>query len=247
MTDIVTRIRGYWDGAAATYDQAPGHNPQTALEWAAWRGVLARLLPPTPARVLDVGAGTGALSVAAAELGHIVTAVDLAPAMLERLRTNAATKDLQVTTVTCRADELPASGSWDAVMSRHLLWTLPDPLGALRCWRAAAPDAGLLLLESMWGSAGGPVGRGRALASGWLNQVRGTHHGHNGHYDEATRAALPLAGGTTPERLIDLVTAAGWRCPRMERLVDVEWAMRRQLPLPDRLLGVNTTFAVVAG
>ncbi len=245
MTDIVTRIRDYWDTAAATYDQVPGHNPQTALEWAAWRGVLSRLLPPAPALVLDVGAGTGALSVAAAQLGYTVTAVDLAPAMLHRLRANAAAKDLQVTTVTGRADELPA-GSWDTVMSRHLLWTLPDPLGTLRCWRAAAPDAGLLLVESMWGGAEGPVGRYRARASGWLQRLRGTHHGHDGHYDDAMRAALPLAGGTTPERLVDLVTAAGWRLPRVERLVDIEWAMRRQLPLPDRLLGVNTRFAIVA-
>lgn len=245
MTDVVTRIRGYWDHAAATYDQVPGHNPQTALEWAAWRGVLTRLLPPAPARVLDVGAGTGALSVAAAQLGHTVTAVDLAPAMLERLRTNAAAKGLQITTVTGQADDLPG-GRWDAVMSRHLLWTLPDPLAALRCWRAAAPDARLLLLESMWGSAGGPVARGRARASSWLQQVRGTHHGHDGHYDEEMHAALPLSGGTTPERLVDLITAAGWRSPRVERLVDIEWAMRRQLPLPDRLLGVNTTFAIVA-
>jgi SAM-dependent methyltransferase len=245
MTEIVTRIRGYWDGAAATYDQVPGHNPQTPLEWAAWRGVLGRLLPSAPARVLDVGAGTGALSVAAAQLGYTVTAVDLAPAMLQRLRTNAAAEDLQLTTVTCPADQVPA-GSWDAVMSRHLLWTLPDPLGALRCWRAAAPDAQLLLTESLWGDAGGPVGRGRACISGWLQQLRGTHHGHNGHYDDTMRAALPLIGGTTPERLVDLVTAAGWRSPRVERLVDIEWAMRRQLPLPDRLLGVNTSFAIVA-
>ncbi|HEX5349311.1 MAG TPA: class I SAM-dependent methyltransferase [Pseudonocardiaceae bacterium] len=246
MTDIVTRIRGYWDHAAATYDQVPGHNPQTALEWAAWRGVLGRLLPPLPARVLDVGAGTGALSVAAAQLRYTVTAVDLAPAMLERLRANAAAEDLQVTTVTSRADEVPA-GTWDAVMSRHLLWTLPDPLGALQCWRAAAPDARLLLLESMWGSAGGPVGRGRSRARDWLQELRGTRHGHDGHYDDAMRAALPLGGGTTPEGLVDLVTAAGWRCPRVERLVDIEWAMSRQLPMPDRLLGVNTSFAIVAG
>ncbi|MGB8200115.1 MAG: class I SAM-dependent methyltransferase, partial [Pseudonocardiaceae bacterium] len=200
MTDIVTRIRGFWDNAAANYDQVPGHNPQTELEWAAWRGVLSRLLPPAPALVIDVGAGTGALSVAAAQLGYTVTAVDLAPAMLQQLRTNATAKDLQVTTVTSRADELPA-GSWDAVMSRHLLWTLPDPLGTLRCWRAVAPDARLLLLETMWGSAGGPLGRARARASGWLHQLRSTHHGHDGHYG----AALPL---------VDLVTTAGWRSPR---------------------------------
>lgn len=245
MTDIVTRIGAYWDRAAATYEQAQGHHPQTALEWAAWRGVLSRLLPPPPARVLDVGAGTGVLSLAAAQLGHTVTAVDLAPAMLERLLANAAAEGLEVSAVTGRADELPA-GSWDVVVSRHLLWTLPDPLGALRCWRAAVPDGRLVLLESLWGSTVDPVERARARAVHWLRQLRGTHHGHDGHYDDAMRAALPLAGGTTPEQLVDLVTEAAWRAPRIERLVDIEWAMTRHQPWPDRLLGVTPAFAVVA-
>lgn len=246
MMDILVRIGAFWNAAAATYEQAVGHHPQTPLEWAVWRGVLVRLLPPAPARVLDVGAGTGVLSLAAAHLGHTVTALDLASAMLQRLRTAAAAEGVEVITVTGRADE-PPPGPWDAVMSRHLLWTLPDPVGTLRSWRAAAPHGRLLLLESLWGNAANPVERSRIRAAGWLRQLRGTRHGHGGHYDEALRAALPLADGTTPEAVVDAVTDAGWPWPRAQRLADVEWAMSRQLPMPDRLLGVNTTFAVAAG
>jgi len=245
MTDIVAHIGAYWNTAAASYEQAEGHHPQTALEWAAWRGVLERLLPAPPARVLDVGAGTGILSLAAAQLGHTVTAVDLAPAMLERLLALATAEDLQVRTVTGRADELPP-GNWDAVMSRHLLWTLPDPLGTLRCWRTAVPDGLLVLLESLWGAAADPDERARSRAGSWLRRWRGTHRSHDGHYDDATRAALPLAEGATPERVLELVTSAGWRAPLLERLFDVEWAMTRHQPWPDRLLGASTTFAVIA-
>lgn len=245
MTDIVERIGAFWNAAAATYEQAPAHHPQTALEWAAWRGVLARLLPPAPARVLDIGAGTGILSLAAAHLGHTVTALDLVPAMLQLLRTTAVADGVDVVTVTGRA-EAPPSGPWDAVVSRHLLWTLPDPVNTLRSWRAAAPQGTLLLLESLWGNAADPVERGRVRVGGWLRQLRGSRHGHGGHYDAAMRATLPLADGATPEILIDVVTTAGWRWPRVERLVDIEWAMSRQLPMPDRLLGVHTTFAVTA-
>ena len=103
-----------------------------------------------------------------------------------------------------------------------------------------------MLLESLWGSAADPRERARGYARNWLRQVRGTRHGHDGHYDDTMLAALPLADGATPERIVDLVTAAEWRAPRIERLVDVEWAMTRHQPWPDRLLGVNTTFAVVA-
>jgi SAM-dependent methyltransferase len=245
MTDIVERIGAFWNNAAATYEQAYGHHPQTALEWAAWRGALARLLPPAPARVLDVGAGTGIISLSVAHLGHTVTALDLAPVMLERLRSIAAADGVEVVTVHGRADE-PPPGQWDVVMSRHLLWTLPDPVETLRSWRAAAPQSTLVLLESLWGNAAGTLGRGRDRAGGWLRQLRGDRRGHDGHYDEAMRAALPLGDGATPEAIVDAVTTAGWRWPRVERLTDVEWAMSRQLPMPDRLLGVHTTFAVTA-
>jgi hypothetical protein len=35
--------------------------------------------------------------------------------------------------------------------------------------------------------------------------------------------------------------------PRLHRLTGVEWAMRGELPWPDRLLGVTPRVAVVAG
>jgi hypothetical protein len=145
-----------------------------------------------------------------------------------------------------RADEPPA-GPWDVVMARHLLWTLPDPVGTLRCWRAAAPHGRLLLLDNLWGNAADPLERSRIRAGGWLRHLRGTRADHGGHYDQALRAALPLGEGATPETIVAAVTDAGWPWPRVQRLADVEWAMSRQLPMPDRLLGVTTAFAVTAG
>jgi ubiquinone/menaquinone biosynthesis C-methylase UbiE len=86
QTETVDETRQFWDTDAETYDRSPSHHPTTALERASWTAVLARLLPPPPARVLDVGAGTGFLSLLAAQLGHRVTALDLSVEMLERLR-----------------------------------------------------------------------------------------------------------------------------------------------------------------
>ncbi len=89
LNDTTERIRGFWDADAATYDQSPSHYPQTPAEWAAWRGALEPVLPAAPSRVLDVGAGTGFLSMIAAGLGHAVTAVDLSEQMLARLSAKA--------------------------------------------------------------------------------------------------------------------------------------------------------------
>ncbi|MGH2650812.1 MAG: SAM-dependent methyltransferase, partial [Actinomycetota bacterium] len=70
MAEVHDRIRDWWDRDAGTYDRSASHAMTDPVEAAAWRAALQRLLPDPPARVLDVGAGTGALSLLAAELGH---------------------------------------------------------------------------------------------------------------------------------------------------------------------------------
>src|SRR5262245_64416616 len=78
------RIREYWDADAHTYDETRSHSISDTLEAAAWRQALAEALPAPGATVLDAGAGTGALSLLAAELGYEVTALDLSTGMLAR-------------------------------------------------------------------------------------------------------------------------------------------------------------------
>jgi SAM-dependent methyltransferase len=149
---VLDDIQQFWDDDAATYDNAPGHRPRTAAERAAWTAALAGLLPPPPARVLDCGAGTGFLSLIAARLGHRVTAIDLSRQMLDRLAAAAAALGVAIETVQAPANQPPA-GPFDAVMERHLVWTLPDPTASLEAWRAVAPNGRLVLVESLWGGA----------------------------------------------------------------------------------------------
>jgi SAM-dependent methyltransferase len=243
--DTTERIRSYWDEDAVGYDRVPGHYPQTPAEWAAWRGAIEPLLPPAPARVLDVGAGTGFLSLAAAGLGHAVTAVDLSGQMLARLTAKASAEHLTVTVLQASADQVPQE-SFGVVMSRHLLWTLPEPEGALRVWRAAAPSGRLLLVETVWGAGQSAAEqlrwRGRRLA----RRLTAAPPGHHAEYDESITSALPFAGGLPPERLVELVEQAGWRTPRLHRLTGVEWILGRQLPWAERLAGTPPVYALSA-
>lgn len=242
--DTIGQIRRYWDEDAATYDDSPQHRPTDPAVVAAWTAALEAVMPPAPARVLDCGAGTGFLSLIAARLGHEVTALDLAPAMLEHLGRRAAAEGLTVETAVGPATD-PPSGRFDVVMERHLLWTLPDPATALSAWRASAPDGRLLLVESLWGEAD-PVERIRGAARRILHRVRGAGPEHHAEYGSVLRRALPLGAGTRPGTLVDLAVAAGWRRPRLCRLADVEWAEGLGLPLPERLVGTAPRFVVVA-
>jgi SAM-dependent methyltransferase len=140
-----------WDAEAATFDQEPDHGLADPDTRAAWLALLTSHLPAAPCRIADLGSGTGTLSVLLADVGHEVDGVDFSPAMVERARAKAGDRP-DVTFVTADAAAPPLEpGTYDAVLCRHVLWALPDPLAALRHWIALLKPAGrLLLVEGNW-------------------------------------------------------------------------------------------------
>jgi SAM-dependent methyltransferase len=244
---LMQEIREFWDEDATVYDSSPDHYPRRPQEQAAWAAALRRLLPEPPASVLDLGAGTGFLSLLLAGQGYRVTALDLSPAMLARLRAKAAERGLDIATV--ESDALnPPSGEFDAVVERHLVWTLPNPGQALAAWHGVAPNGRLVLVEGSWGHAGGAGVDGlRAIARRLARQVRGHEPGHHGHYSDRVRRALPHGEGLTTEDIVALVQASPWGQARLERLRDVEWAHTEGRGLLDDLLGTTPRWAVIAG
>ena len=79
-------------------------------------------------RVLDVAAGNGNASLAAARRGAIVTATDYVGALLEGTAARAAAEGLDITTREADAEDLPfADGEWDVVLSTFGVMFAPNP------------------------------------------------------------------------------------------------------------------------
>jgi ubiquinone/menaquinone biosynthesis C-methylase UbiE len=143
-------VAAHWSRRAAHFDEDFGHSIGSAEERAAWDRVLALVLPKGgPIDALDIGCGTGFLSLEFAVRGHRVTGVDFAPAMLEAARAKAAAGGHAIRYEAADAEALPfATASFDLAASRHLLWTLPHPQAAIAEWiRVLRPGGRLLVVD----------------------------------------------------------------------------------------------------
>ncbi|GGR46100.1 class I SAM-dependent methyltransferase [Streptomyces netropsis] len=156
MTNPAAAIAAYWDAAAPDFDDEPDHGLKAADTRAAWADRLSAWLPSAPADVLDVGCGTGSLSELIAEAGHRVTGVDLAPRMVGQARAKLTAAGLQGRFLVGDAAAPPTGQEkFDVLLSRHLVWTLPDPHAALNEWTGRIRPGGLLVLvEGRWCEAG---------------------------------------------------------------------------------------------
>lgn len=111
-------------------------------------GYVRERLPLAGAAVLDVGCGGGLLSEAMAAEGARVTALDLAPELIEVARLHLLESGLQVDyrlqSVESLAAEMP--GRFDAITCMEMLEHVPDPGSVLAaCARLLKPGGQLFL------------------------------------------------------------------------------------------------------
>ena len=145
-----------WDGEAAAFDEPADHGLRDPAVRAAWRSLLVSLVPAAPARVADLGCGTGTLSLLLADEGYAVDGVDFAPAMVARAVAKAAGRHDVRFGVGDAAEPPLEPGTYDVVLCRHVLWALPDPAAALRRWvDLLAPGGRLVLVEGRWSTGAG--------------------------------------------------------------------------------------------
>lgn len=144
--EIEERVVRYWTRRSRDFG-AVRQNELGSAMGRRWLAELQTHLPQgRPLEVLDVGTGTGFFAVLLAEQGCRVTGIDLTPAMLAEAEALTARRGLAVTFRQMDAQNLQfADGSFDAVVSRNLTWTLPDPARAYAEWHRVLRPGGVLL------------------------------------------------------------------------------------------------------
>ncbi|WKN47513.1 class I SAM-dependent methyltransferase [Nocardioides sp. Arc9.136] len=197
VPSVQDRIDAYWTRRAPAYDDHQQRPDRRELDRAAWADVWTAALPLAPADVLDVGTGSGHVACLLAALGHRVTGIDLAEGMLERAREHAASLGVAQPPRFLRGDavdpDLPA-GSVDAVTGRYVMWTLREPVAAVRRWAALLRPGGVVaVVDSTWFPEGVATG-GEAFTAA---------------YDDDVVAALPLAEARSIDATADVLRAAG--------------------------------------
>jgi len=203
--EIKNQIRAWWDDADAErdYDRVQAHGVHSEQEKEMWRNALTQLLGTRKGdregdregeglKILDVGTGTGFLALLLAEMGHDVTGADFSKNKLESAKEKEEEKgrrtNIPVKFVVEDAEALSfADDLFDAVVSRHLIWTLADPEAAFREWKRVTKPGGKVVVD-----------------------VPGRHsHLGEHHFGEEIGRELPFYNGADPEEIVRMLEDAG--------------------------------------
>lgn len=149
--------------------------------------------PPPGARLLDVGAGRGAVARAALDHGCVVTATDASAGMVERLGRDYP--QLTARQLDAGALDFP-DDSFDVVTAGFLVQVLTEPAAALAEFRRVLTPGGTIALS---------LERQTVGRLGWLHELNTEFFGEGGGGDPLTADQLDEllveAGFSTPTRL----------------------------------------------
>ena len=241
-------IRAYWSKRAETFDLSIGHRIDDDREAEAWRALFSDALRGAgQGSVLDLACGTGEISRILLSLGGRVTGIDFAEPMLERARLKCRYARGRYRAYACDAERLTEpDGAFDALVTRHLVWTLVDAPAAFAEWhRVLKPGGRLLIVDGDFVNIA-PLGRLRITLSHLVARWNAAApHGRDRETQERILSRVFYAGGLSLEGLTADLLNAGFAEPRCLPLDSILTAQMAKAPLADRLrLPAHRRFAL---
>jgi len=243
-------IAAYWSARAESFDSSPGHGITTQGEKAAWLALLGEGLGTLKGcEVLELASGTGEFTNILLDAGAEVTGLDLSEAMLARARAKLARagRKARLFLGDAEATREPA-GSYDAVICRHLVWTLPEPDRAAADWlRVLRPGGRLMVIDGDWVRLPllGRLRRALGHGLGWLLRRPAEDIDWDAH--ERIMAQVHFREGLRPGPLATLLQQAGFADVRIGSITPIRKQQRRGARFPRALtIGVYHDFYLTA-
>ncbi len=206
-------IRSYWSERARTFDLAFGHGILSEAEFSAWQEPIRSTLGAKPLRVLELACGTGEVTRLIHELGHDVTALDFSEAMLCVAKAKHAGKQRLRFILADAENTMEPDAAYDAIVCRHLVWTLTEPEATFREWhRLLRPGGKLVVFDGDWARPS-PIGRLAERLVALIDRFSGPDPYYDGSLSQRHAEimhALPFGRGLRFEQLSDLLRGAGF-------------------------------------
>lgn len=189
QSELKNKIKEWWDDPTKDYDGFIGHGVNSEIEKELWRNEISRLLrhKQNP-KILDIGTGTGFLALLLAVMGSEITAADWSMTMMQKAIEKAKHAQIPIQFAVQDAENLTfPDASFDAVVSRHVLWTLANPSKAVSEWVRVIKPGGFVITD---------IPR--------IGYNSGKHH-----YGDEIGEELPLGNGAEPEEIVTTFKEAG--------------------------------------
>ncbi|MFQ9935807.1 MAG: class I SAM-dependent methyltransferase [Phascolarctobacterium faecium] len=143
--DTKNYIENYWTKRADAF-AALRRQERTVKNTASGSARSCSICRPQNSCVSLTLAAAPVFSVLLANEGHLVTGIDLTPAMIAQAEALAAAEGCGCTFQTADAEHTAFSdGSFDVVIARNLMWNLPHPETAYAEWLRVLAPKGILL------------------------------------------------------------------------------------------------------
>lgn len=238
-------IRDFWNYRSQTFDKSPGHYTASKEEEEAWKGLLRSKLDDAE-KILDIGSGTGFLSLMLADMGYEVVGIDLSEEMIARASAKAKERGLSIDFHQDDAEHLGfENNSFDAIVNRAVLWTLPNPDIAVREWmRVLRPGGKLCFFLHVPRNEQEDALQKQVLNLWIFLSERRNPWRTLGSKGQAVN--LPYNGGVKPGVILDLLKSVGYSHVFAEPMHEIETLKSRRMPYPYRISHGHGQFCYTA-
>ncbi len=248
MDNIKEEIALRWNESSTNYDKQYSHGMKSKAEEIQWKKFLKQVVGEEKKYILDVGSGTGFLSILLGELGHICEGIDISEGMMAVAKEKAKEKGLDIKFTFGDAENLSMKdNTYDVIINRHILWTLPNPEKAIKEWkRVLKPGGKLIIIDGDWFYKRTVTDKLKISLGKFLISITESQDGHKGTYSKDVQEKLPMMKDENARNLHKLVKDVGLKDIKIVHMNEVDGIEKENMPFKHRLVNVYKRICITS-